>query len=65
MSEQGFFFKKSSYSETGNCVELALTGPDAAVRDSKNTAGPMLQFGDAVLSSLVGKVKSGSLDLPR
>jgi len=25
-----------------NCVEVALAGPAAALRDSKNTAGPIL-----------------------
>jgi hypothetical protein len=28
----------------GNCVEIAYAGPAAAVRDSKNTTGPVLAF---------------------
>ncbi|WNV90533.1 DUF397 domain-containing protein [Umezawaea sp. Da 62-37] len=33
-------WRKSSYSgdgNDGNCVEVAFTGPEVAVRDSKNT----------------------------
>ncbi|CAM5638374.1 MULTISPECIES: DUF397 domain-containing protein [Streptomyces] len=45
-----FAFTKSSYSG-GNpgqdCVEVATNVPTVvAVRDSKNAAGPVLQFGD-------------------
>jgi hypothetical protein len=64
MIVQGLRFKKSSRSEqNGHCVEIALFGRGAAVRDSKNATGPMLQFGDAVLAPLVGKVKAGSLNI--
>lgn len=38
-------WRKSSYSQgpTGDCVEIAFRQV-VAVRDSKNTAGPMLDF---------------------
>ena len=38
-------WRKSSFSEGGNtdCVEVALTGRDAAVRDSKNPTGGILR----------------------
>lgn len=38
--------RKSSFSDnpSGNCVEVALTGTGAAVRDSKNAGGPTLRF---------------------
>ncbi|RZS31379.1 uncharacterized protein DUF397 [Herbihabitans rhizosphaerae] len=42
-------WRKSSRSNDGgdgNCVELAYTGPTAAVRDSKNTGGPRLSLSD-------------------
>ena len=66
MEEQGLRFRKSSRSEdVGHCVEVALTGAGAAVRDSKNAGGPVLRFGGAVLPTLVGKIRTGSLDLPR
>jgi hypothetical protein len=40
-------WRKSTYSGqagNGNCVEVALGQVEAAVRDSKNTAGPRLVF---------------------
>lgn len=39
-------FRKSSYSGTtnGSCVEVAGLGGRFAVRDSKDTAGPVLGF---------------------
>ncbi|HCT75417.1 MAG TPA: DUF397 domain-containing protein [Micromonosporaceae bacterium] len=41
--EQGW--RKSSYSgDEGNCVEIAVTPSAVAVRDSKNTTGPTLEF---------------------
>lgn len=37
-------WRKSSYSSSpdGNCVEVAFAEAAAAIRDSKNPAGPML-----------------------
>lgn len=37
-------WRKSSYSDDGNCVEIADTHEPVLVRDSKNSAGPMLRF---------------------
>jgi Domain of unknown function (DUF397) len=40
-------WRKSSYSQgtvESDCVEVAFGAPGAAVRDSKNTAGPVLRF---------------------
>jgi len=36
--------KSSRSSANANCVEVAFAGPTVAVRDSKNTAGPVLAF---------------------
>jgi hypothetical protein len=46
-------WRKSTRSETGDCVELGHTG---VVRDSKNPAGPVLPVN---LRSLVTAVKTG------
>lgn len=38
-------WRKSSRSTAqANCVEVAFAGPAVAVRDSKNTTGPVLAF---------------------
>jgi hypothetical protein len=36
--------KSSRSTDNANCVEVAFAGPAVAVRDSKNTAGPVLTF---------------------
>jgi len=65
MMYQGLRFKKSSRSEAnGHCVELALTDPGTAVRDSKNADGPVLRFGGMTLRPLLGRIKAGSLAFP-
>jgi hypothetical protein len=40
-------WRKSSYSNggNGNCVEVAVSTEAIGVRDSKNVAGPTLEFG--------------------
>ncbi|MGQ0837113.1 DUF397 domain-containing protein [Actinokineospora sp.] len=51
-------WRKSSFSDTGNgCVEIAHTL--AAIRDSKNLAGPTLTVR---VNRLVRAVKTGTLD---
>jgi hypothetical protein len=38
-------WRKSSYSNgTAECVEVAMTAPVVAVRDTKDRGGPMLTF---------------------
>ncbi|MCP2168829.1 protein of unknown function (DUF397) [Goodfellowiella coeruleoviolacea] len=40
-------WRKSSYSEKENCVEVAFGPAAVAVRDSKNVDGPVLGFSAA------------------
>ncbi len=51
-------WRKSSYSGSqdteSNCVEVALTSRVAAVRDSKNAAGPSLEFTPTAWRSFLG-----------
>ncbi|MFC4857483.1 DUF397 domain-containing protein [Actinophytocola glycyrrhizae] len=54
-------WRKSSFSGgTGggndSCVEVALTDEAAAVRDSKNTGGPILTLPVSALSALLGQL---------
>ncbi len=59
MSTPHSAWRKSSFSNTGDCVELTPT----AVRDSKNRSGPTLRF--ASLAGFLAAARSGGLDLPR
>ncbi len=56
-------WRKSSYSG-GNgaaCVEVAMNLPGvAAVRDSKDPAGPALVFSRSAWRSLIAGIKSGA-----
>jgi hypothetical protein len=46
-------WRKSTQSEgVNNCVELAQFGAEFLVRDSKNTAGPVLTAGSAFLEAI-------------
>lgn len=46
MNPSGAMWRKSSRSQAtqANCVEVALASDTVAVRDSKNTSGPVLIF---------------------
>lgn len=47
-------WRRSSYSATReNCVEVARTARQAAVRDSKDPAGPALVFGTRAFALFV------------
>jgi hypothetical protein len=50
---------KSSFSfSNGNCVEVAsLPGGEIGVRDSRNSAGPVLRFTPGEWGAFVGRVR--------
>ncbi|MFJ9893730.1 DUF397 domain-containing protein [Streptomyces sp. NPDC091280] len=52
-------FRKSSASDTGNCVEVAL-GKDVLVRDSKNSSAFLLRFSQGSWTDFVSTVASAS-----
>ncbi|MEU5940729.1 DUF397 domain-containing protein [Micromonospora sp. NPDC047548] len=59
-------WRKSTRSQTSNCVEVAPlgTGPIAvALRDSKDPSGPVLLFNRAGWLGFVGGAKNGQFDL--
>lgn len=58
-------WRKSSYSggEGGQCVELAALDSSVGIRDSKNPQNPHITVGREALSSLIGRIKAGELDL--
>ena len=58
-------WRKSSRSggNGGQCVEVAANVPTViAVRDSKNSDGPKLIFGNAEWHAFIGGVKNGEFD---
>lgn len=57
-------FRKSSYSGQENaCIEVAVTARDGrAIRDSKNTTGPVLFFDRAEWSAFLVGAKDGEFD---
>jgi hypothetical protein len=53
-------WRKSSYSQgsaTSDCVEVAFGRAGAAVRDSKNTEGPVLEVGVGAWRGFVAQVR--------
>ncbi|WHT21035.1 DUF397 domain-containing protein [Crossiella sp. CA-258035] len=60
-----FNYRKSSYSggNGGECVEVALPGHLAAVRDSKNLEGPILAFTPGAWAVFQETLRAGSFDL--
>jgi hypothetical protein len=51
--------KSNASSDHGDCVELAWPVTGAALRDSKNTTGPMLIIPTEAVASLVTTLKRG------
>jgi hypothetical protein len=60
-------WRKSSRSNGNggsNCVEVAFVGTAVGVRDSKESAGPVLAFSRSAWDAFVGRAKNGEFDLP-
>jgi hypothetical protein len=57
-SEQvGTRWRKSSFSETGQCVEVAFIAKSVALRDSHAPVGPVLTFPPGVWTAFLGGVR--------
>ncbi|WP_433731046.1 DUF397 domain-containing protein [Actinoplanes sp. CA-051413] len=55
-------WRKSSRSSSGNCVEVAHSTGVIMVRDSKDTAGPVLAFGPAGWRQFIAGIRVGVFD---
>jgi hypothetical protein len=57
-------WRKSSFSTTNGCVEVAVMGHRVAVRDSKQGGrGPVLEFTATEWAAFLGGVRGGEFDL--
>ena len=57
-------WRKASYSNSfSNCVEIAGVPGGAAVRDSKDQAGPVLRYSAAAWDRFLTRVKDGAFDV--
>jgi hypothetical protein len=60
----GARWRKSSYSSSNaNCVEVAVTDPAVAVRDTKDRQGPVLVFSPGEWRTFTAGVRNGEFDL--
>jgi hypothetical protein len=57
-------WRKSSFSQTNGCVEVADAGEIVAVRDSKNARGPILIFNRKEWAAFLSGVKNGEFERP-
>jgi hypothetical protein len=56
-------WRKSTRSDDGNCVEVGHSDHGSiGVRDSKDLAGPMLDFDQASWTAFTREVRTGRLD---
>ena len=56
-------WKKSTYSSTDSCVEVAFVDTQVAVRDSKHRDGAILLFTPVEWEAFIGGVRHGEFDL--
>ena len=55
-------WRKSSLSETGQCVEVAFLAESVALRHSQDPFGPVLTFTPSEWAAFVGGVHLGEFD---
>jgi hypothetical protein len=56
-------WRKSSFSQNGDCIEVAHTKSSVFVRDSESRPGAMLKFGYLEWKLFIAAVKSGEFSL--
>ncbi|MGW4946749.1 DUF397 domain-containing protein [Actinoplanes sp. NPDC004185] len=63
LQNQGLTWRKSTRSAAaGHCVEIATAAAAVFVRDSKDVAGPVLEFGTRPWADFLGAVRAGRFD---
>jgi hypothetical protein len=63
MSENRQDWRKSSFCGTNACVEVAASAESYLVRDSKNPAGPVLQFTADEWSAFIAGAAAGEFNV--
>lgn len=61
-SPDGLLWRKSTWSGTGNCLEVARCNASLLLRDSKNVTGPILVFTKAEWQAFLAGAKAGEFD---
>ena len=62
-SSRSYWIKSSLSYANGNCVEVAsLPGGDIGVRNSRDSAGPVLRFTSDEWHAFIGGVRNGEFD---
>jgi hypothetical protein len=65
MQQNALAWRKSTRSgAAGHCVEIATAATAVYVRDSKDVAGPILEFGTEGWAEFVAGVRDGHFDRP-
>jgi hypothetical protein len=54
-------WRKSSRCDSGACLEVAVIDNGILVRDSKNSAGPVLRFGRSEWNAFIEGIRQGDL----
>jgi hypothetical protein len=60
------YWRKSTHSDTGACVEVAVSNGTVGVRDTKDAgAGPILEFNDVEWAAFLAGVANGEFTMER
>jgi hypothetical protein len=62
--EDGLIWSTSSHCADSACVEVAWSGGEVLVRDSKDRSGPVLRFTRSEWVAFVGGVREGEFQTP-
>jgi hypothetical protein len=56
-------WRRSSLCANGSCVEIAVVDGHVAIRDSKVSDGPLLQFSTTAWNEFLGGARTGEFDV--
>jgi Domain of unknown function (DUF397) len=62
--EEGLAWSRSSRCADSACVEVAWSGGEVFVRDSRDPSGPVLRFTRSEWAAFVAGVRQGELQAP-